>query len=184
MNMRYHQLIVNSALLLSLTACFNPVGNEEANAGWHSVDRSQLPDGILAKVESADAKVSLSLVRIPKGDRPVYELSIAGQPVLKVPCSHYTDGIKEISISSGSGIVVHVRKDGQALVIEEWVGGAVSETDPIFLSWESGSPEILTYPVVDFTPKEKLRTEGVGSREVFLGWKKSGVPEIKATLDD
>ena len=112
-----------------------------------------------------------------------YEIAVPGGSPLLIDSSHSSEESPRPALwfNKGRGIVVHLRPNGNALVIEEWVGAAVSESDPMFVVWDSGSPIQKGYSV---SQPDWYGVEGVGSRQSFFGWLKDGNPDIRATLDD
>ncbi|MDB6078668.1 MAG: hypothetical protein JWO82_2415 [Akkermansiaceae bacterium] len=128
---------------------------------------------------------SLSLVRktgeSPETTQPSYQIDIAGYPPLRLPCSHI-ENRPSLSLESGRGIVIYQRPDGKGLIIDEYVDSAVSEYDPLYITWTSGPPRLQSYAVVEMTPK--AREAGRGSRQLFRGWREDGTPEVREVLDD
>ncbi len=155
------------------------------NACTFSNTNTEGKDEILDQKNIGDSSVKLSLTRDPNHDMLVYSITKNGHIILSIPSSHFSEESPppKMNLNTGSGIVVYPRDDGQGFVIDEWVGAAVSNSDPIYVTLHGNKAKISRYSVIELDAASKA-SEGIGSRNVFMGWLPSGDPKIKTVLDE
>lgn len=162
----------------------NAPSSSKSNAiGFESRSVDAGADKVLDSVLLRGSRAELSLIKRASQERLSYRLVLQDHSVHYFPSSHFSASLPEprLNLDSGSGIVVHPRDDGKAVIIEEWVGAAVANSDPIFINYSERQAWAVPYSV---SLPDWGGIVGVGSRKVFAGWLRDGSPDIRVELDE
>ena len=121
-------------------------------------------------------RVELLVAGDGEGEHLIYQISKLGRICLSEKSAYenmHIGGLKE-DLKDGDGVRFHWRSDGKALVIEEYVGAASAEGDPIYIDISRGVPIEKKYKVRPL----KGPNEGE-SRVIFRKWRSNGDPIIE-----
>lgn len=162
--------------LAVLPACAPSFVAPDSANRWSQTPASSLDAVNVARVKSPDGRDSITLVRMPGEKRYGYRVKIGAYAPLELLSRNDVSAPAVLSLESGPGAVIRIRPDGRAAVIDESAGHAVAESDPTFVSWENGAPVVIP---VQARRNSSPQVEGVGSRQVFVRWKRDGRPELR-----
>ena len=174
-------MILNYILNISLLGFFLSLSSCVIKRG----DRSIVSDGLdkcvfLSSFVHPEKKWSVSLLAEERDRRLVFAVrGFDSMSELVVRSRVYEVDGCELSIDEGRGVVLYVRPDGGALVIDEAAGASVQESSLVYIVFdEFGVPTRKNYDLANPELLDSLPKSGVTLQEVFQGWSEDGRPLI------
>jgi len=159
--------------LLHILGCAAPHANKE------KLNRSV---GVLLSqhvIDDSDFRISLYESVI--GDHLQYVIeNTKSSKFISLKSSRYKSDGFDLNLGKGQGIVIHLRPDGKAFLINEWQDCAVQEGNMIYIVMgENGKPTRSSYRARNAELFESSEV-GVELIEKFRGWNPEGEPIIDA----